>query len=253
MEQIFMPILEVKRTLGILGGVGPLASSKFVETIYLFATRHLLQEQLLPRIILYSDPTVPDRTEWLESGLENDLLRFLISGLSNLIGSGADRIVICCFTFHYLLEYLPKEMIKYIIPLPSIALAKIADLKIPSLLLCSKATNNLKIFEKDKLWECASQYIILPNTSDQLKIHDLIYEIKMNKNLETVLYTIEQLLEKYQVNSWIAGCTEFHIISNLVLNNSNYKNQPIIIDPLLILAEHVGKYFDTYKNTLDFI
>ena len=48
------------KLLGILGGMGPLASAEFLKTIYEYGTRDL--EQRSPACILYSDPTFPDRT-----------------------------------------------------------------------------------------------------------------------------------------------------------------------------------------------
>ena len=56
------------KLLGILGGMGPLASAEFLKTIYEYGTRDL--EQRSPACILYSDPTFPDRTQTIVNGEE---------------------------------------------------------------------------------------------------------------------------------------------------------------------------------------
>ncbi|HEY0783486.1 MAG TPA: aspartate/glutamate racemase family protein, partial [Thermoanaerobaculia bacterium] len=57
--------------LGILGGMGPLASAEFVHTLYRL---HLNgPEQGAPACVLLSDPSFPDRTEAILRGESEDL------------------------------------------------------------------------------------------------------------------------------------------------------------------------------------
>lgn len=61
MEEM-MPVGEAGRDpLGVLGGMGPLASAEFLKTIYECSVAG--GEQRSPSVIMYSDPTFPDRTE----------------------------------------------------------------------------------------------------------------------------------------------------------------------------------------------
>ena len=46
--------------LGVVGGMGPLASAEFVKTIYEYGLNR--REQESPSVVLVSDPTFPDRT-----------------------------------------------------------------------------------------------------------------------------------------------------------------------------------------------
>ena len=55
-----------KRVLGVVGGAGPLASAEFIKTIYECSLGE--REQEAPVVLLYSDPTFPDRTEALLAG-----------------------------------------------------------------------------------------------------------------------------------------------------------------------------------------
>ena len=57
----YYPDVDHMRTiLGILGGMGPLASAEFVRSVYELNVQ--TKEQASPVCVLYSDPTIPDRT-----------------------------------------------------------------------------------------------------------------------------------------------------------------------------------------------
>ena len=58
--------MATKEILGVVGGMGPLASAEFVKTIY----EHSLgeREQASPTVLMHSDPTFPDRTQLLPCG-----------------------------------------------------------------------------------------------------------------------------------------------------------------------------------------
>ena len=72
---------------GFIGGLGPHASTKFLETIYTIRNSYSL-EQELPRIILLSDPCIPNRTEMLLSGNEKVLYDIITSNIEKLIAFG---------------------------------------------------------------------------------------------------------------------------------------------------------------------
>ena len=66
--------------IGIVGGMGALASAEFVKTIYEFSADR--REQDSPIVMLSSDPTFPDRTEMLLRGARDVLLDRLIDSLN---------------------------------------------------------------------------------------------------------------------------------------------------------------------------
>ena len=55
----------MKAVWGIMGGMGGLASAEFVRTIYEYNAREIEQDS--PVLILYSDPTFPDRPQCYSS------------------------------------------------------------------------------------------------------------------------------------------------------------------------------------------
>ena len=96
-----------KEVLGIVGGLGPLASAEFLKTVYEYGIGEY--EQDAPIVLMYSDPTFPDRTDSFLAGESELLLAKLTAALQCLSDAGASRFVICCMTIHYLLSRLPPH------------------------------------------------------------------------------------------------------------------------------------------------
>jgi aspartate racemase len=83
--------------LGVLGGMGPLASAQFMLRLTLL-TPALRDQDHIPAI-LWSDPRVPDRTAARIAEGE-DPLPALIRGIRGLESAGATAIAIPCNTAH---------------------------------------------------------------------------------------------------------------------------------------------------------
>ncbi len=227
-------------TLGVYGGVGPLASCKFVESIYKTQSNIANIEQEYSKIILLSDPSMPERTEYFLKGLKQGLLNQLTQGLYQLIQMGVDEIVICCFTLHYILQDLPDDLINKVISLPCLALKEVLQTKKRSLLICSSGSMNLNVFEASPYWEPTKDYIIKPDVDDQLRIHQTIFMLKKSQGHVEAINFINEMLKKYDAQAWIVGCTEFHLLSS-DFNFSHEKSEvDKMIDPLLLVAEYVS-------------
>ncbi|MFC4169703.1 cysteate racemase [Teichococcus aestuarii] len=90
------PVLGVP-PLGVLGGMGPLASAQFMLRLTLLTPATRDQDHL--PAILWSDPRVPDRTAARLSGGE-DPLPWLARGIAGLEAAGCGAIAIPCNTAH---------------------------------------------------------------------------------------------------------------------------------------------------------
>ncbi len=94
--------------LGILGGMGPVVSAEFLKTIYEYTPQG--REQDSPRCVVISDPAVPDRTEAILSGLDEELFEHFRESLQKLFFLCADKIVITSLPSHYLFPRLPFKI-----------------------------------------------------------------------------------------------------------------------------------------------
>ena len=96
--------------LGVLGGMGGLASAEFVKTIYEISGEVCAREQAAPVVLMYSDPAFPDRTDAFLRGETQPILTKLIEALELLRNMGASQFVIACMTIHYLLPRLSPDL-----------------------------------------------------------------------------------------------------------------------------------------------
>ncbi len=83
--------------LGVLGGMGPLASAEFMRQLTLLTPAACDQEHI--PAVLWSDPRIPDRTA-ARLGTGEDPLPALLRGIRGLERAGATAIAIPCNTAH---------------------------------------------------------------------------------------------------------------------------------------------------------
>jgi aspartate racemase len=215
---------------GVVGGMGPLASAEFVNSIYRETASSTEQES--PSVILISDPTVPDRTEYLLNGKHDILLQKLASSVEALSAMGATRIVVCCLTIHPLIRRLSPGLRQKIVSLLDLVMDAVLRSRSRNLLLCTTGTRKLQLFQQHVLWEQAQHKVILPDDQDQESIHQMLYEIKNQTDVTTHLPFVEDLLKKYSVSSYIAGCTEMHIVAKAHEQFRGQNRREFCIDPL---------------------
>jgi aspartate racemase len=86
-----------QRVLGVLGGMGPLASAEFMVRLTLLTPASRDQEHI--PTVLWSDPRVPDRTTGTLAG-GTDPLPWLLRGIEGLRRAGCGAIAIPCNTAH---------------------------------------------------------------------------------------------------------------------------------------------------------
>ena len=90
--------------LGILGGMGPAASAELYSLISRKAPAQIDQEH--PRIIIDSDTSIPNRTDFI-LGKGADPSPFLLAGLNRLLSWGADVLAVPCNTSAYFIDSFP--------------------------------------------------------------------------------------------------------------------------------------------------
>lgn len=240
MNAISLATASGKRVLGVVGGLGPLASAEFVKTIYEYSLGE--REQAAPVVLLYSDPTFPDRTEALLAGDYDATLTKLIPALEWLRDSGASKTVICCLTLHHLLPQLPPDLRAQVVSLVEVIIEEVARSRQKHLLVCTTGARKLEVFQSHERWRQIEDYIIWPDEPDQQFIHqELIYQVKKNRNLDELLPQFVQLLAKYKASSFIAGCTEIHLLAKRLAASTPRHGRIGCVDPLTLIAKEVAR------------
>ena len=232
-----------KPILGVLGGMGGLASAEFVKTIYELSGELSAPEQTAPIVLLHSDPTFPDRTEALLSGDAQLLLGRLTEALEFLCVMGASQLIICCLTIHYLLPQVPSTLRERIISLTDVIFSSVESLKKKHLVICSSGMARLGLLQRRSRWEQAQNYFIFPSDAEQQRMHDLIYEVKLNRNLVEARLFVESLLARHRVDSFVAGCTELHLLTKQFEPSGLGQRGYGCIDPLTIIARQIVEQY----------
>jgi len=233
------------KVLGILGGMGPLASTAFLKNIYDRNLQDTL-EQNYPNVLLHSISAVPDRTNALITHSEDVFSQRLFDHLNRLNMASVSKIVVCCITSHYFLSCVPPEISDKIISLIRVTAHELIKKKAPSLLLATMGAYQKGLFLEPIDTRTARDYIILPSDEDQEFIHKMIYQrLKKGVGSESVYTDVKRLLKKYETDTFIAGCTEFHLLVTYLLSKKIWDVQ--FIDPLLTIVDNLEAIMtDTY-------
>ena len=86
------------KKLGIIGGLGPMATAYFLERVTQMCDAKKDQEHI--QIVLISNPAIPDRTKFLLGESNNSPLPLIIKSAEQLRTMGAEVIAIPCITAH---------------------------------------------------------------------------------------------------------------------------------------------------------
>jgi len=97
----------MKRTVGILGGMGPMATADFLQKL-ISQTKAECDQEHIP-LIVYSIPQIPDRSSAIVASGESPF-PMLLEGARTLQDAGATCIAIPCNTAHYWHRALSEEL-----------------------------------------------------------------------------------------------------------------------------------------------
>lgn len=226
--------------LGVLGGMGALASAAFVATIY----RRCLAagdpatveqapiEQGQPVVWLRSNPRIPDRTAALLEGRGAALASIVGGELEALLAAGADRLVVCCVTAHAVWPALPEAVRSRTISLLDALFAMPALAERRRLVLCTEATRRLGLFEAHPAFPPFADRLVFPDDAGQRTIHALVYALKHGAPPPTVVPTLVDLAERAGAAGFVAGCTEMHLVGELPAGLD-------MVDPLIHIADRL--------------
>lgn len=220
--------------IGILGGMGPLASSGFVNFLYQKCQSRFTHEQGYPRIILISDPTIPDRLQSVQNCSVTQITTIFENKIQELLFLGATQILICCFTAHYFLKWISIKNQKKIIHLGWLLNNYLAQKREYTLILSSELLVNSNLID--------SSFAVFPEKKDLNKIHQLIYDIKQKgpqSCKDNLIILAHALSKRYNVSHVLLACTEFHLVYQSLTSADYCHNTISLHDGLNIAADFI--------------
>ena len=199
-------------SLGVIGGLGPMATAYFMQLVTKMTNAKTDQEHL--EMIVYSSPTIPDRTEYILGKSENSPLPRMIELGKKLKGQDVDCIAIPCITAHYfhkeLVEGIGVDIIHGI--RETAKLLKAAGVSRVGI-MATDGTISSRIFQNEI--ENLGMEAIIPRQDMQQKVMSLIYDdVKQgNKpNIDSFFAIKDYFINEENAEAIVLGCTELSVI-----------------------------------------
>jgi aspartate racemase len=202
------------RTIGIIGGMGPLAAARLFERIVVL-TKACNDNEHIP-LIIDNNTNIPDRTKFILNDGDNPT-RELVRSAIRLEMMGADVIIIACNTAHYYYDEITKFVRVPIINMIE-ETAKYIKSSYPNIkcagLLATEGTCRSGIYERE--FGKSGLEIIIPEQEEQQHITELIYDIKKGRaDIDpTNAIKLVSKLKDQGAEVIILGCTELPIAAS---------------------------------------
>lgn len=222
-------LMKDKKTIGIIGGMGPLATADLFTRIINLTKADKDAEHI--HIIIDNNPQIPDRTSAILHGTESPL-PYLVESANRLEKAGADFLIIPCITSHGFYNQL-VSMVQ--IPVLNIVEETAKFLKSmtvqKAVLLATDGTRFTGVF--DSIFEKYKIELLYPSDNVQKDVMDVIYKgIKAGAdNFDVTSVNAELLrLTGEGAQAVVLGCTE------LPLAVQKYGLAGSFVDPTYVLA-----------------
>ncbi len=199
--------------IGILGGMGPEATLDLYRHIINLTPASKDQDHI--RVLIYSNPKIPDRTLAI-SGKGESPLNALIDSAKRLEASGAGIIAMPCNASHY---YLPE--IQQAIRIPIINMVEEVCRKLRRSLPEAKAAGLIatsgtiysRVYHKALAAEGIS--VLTPNEKEQIETQAAIARVKAGIHSAAArdkFHSIGEKLVQAGAEAVILGCTEIPLV-----------------------------------------
>ena len=223
-----------EKTIGIMGGMGPLATQYlFAKIIELTPAK---QDQDHLHVIIDSNPKTPDRTESILNG-DDQIIVHLKESAKTLEGAGADCIAIACNTSHAYIDEIRGAVGIPVLDMISAAVESIDPGDTPVGILATDGTLKKDLYQK--YGESKNIQWLTLDGDEQKTLMGVIYKIKAGEQCRDLSDTFKGLLSSLEgkgAQAAVLGCTELSLFKQVI--NGGIK----LIDPVEIIALEAIKF-----------
>ena len=197
--------------LGVIGGLGPMATAYYLELMIRMTDAGRDQEH--PEIIVLNIPTIPDRTAYILGRSDESPLEPMVELGKQLKSLGATVLATPCITAHYF-----HEMLQDGIGLPLIhgircTAQTLFDAGVRKVgLMATDGTVQSGIFQRQV--EELGMELVLPGEEGQRSVMALIYD-QVKAGLEpdlTLFAAVRDELRTKGAQAVVLGCTELSLL-----------------------------------------
>ena len=240
--------MEEKITLGVIGGLGPIATAPFMELIIRMTEAATDQEHL--DMIIYNRPSIPDRTGYILDSTRPNPLPEMIRVGNSLTRQGAKLIAIPCMTAHY----FHRELTRYIeapnvhaIHETAVHLKKHGITKAG--IMATDGTIRSKLFQQEL--QKHGIVPVIPGPVGQKCVMSVIYDdIKANRpaEMDKFDYAAKELRDS-GAQAIILGCTELSLVKRDYPIGAGYLDAMEVLARRCVL-ECGGRLKEEYQNLI---
>lgn len=231
--------------LGVIGGMGPSASSLFYDMIIEKTGAKRDQENI--DMILLSHASMPDRTRAILSGDESqisDVSAKILKDALFLQNAGAEAICVTCNTAHYFVDRIANQVeIPFIHMIRGVA-EKIAQEETGEkiAILATRGTLRTRLYQT-----VFDQYGItywVPDEGTENEVMKEIYDyVKAGKPADKILWeNVESKVREQGCDRALLGCTELPIVKKELGLGEFY------VDPMEVMAENAVAFMKDEKK-----
>ena len=200
------------KTLGVIGGLGPMATAYFMQLV-IEMTDAVADQEHIPMII-YNCPQIPDRTSFLLGKSSENPGPQIIDCGRKIGQAGAELIAIPCITAHALFPEIEKELDTPVLHIIRETAAYLKKEGIQTVgLEATDGTVQTGVFQKEL--ESQGIKVVLPSKEKQEMVMHIIYNnVKAGRRVDMERFQqIEEELHAQGAEVIILGCTELSMIS----------------------------------------
>lgn len=207
----------MSRSIGILGGMGPLATADLFRKIVTLTDAGGDNDHI--RIYVDSNTAIPDRTAAILSG-GADPVPAMTDALAHLIHCGADCILMPCNTAHHFLPQLQARSAVPFLSMPAVTAAA-CHARYPgktAALLATRGTLATGLYD----WALAAENVpcLLPDEAERDVLMQVIYDgVKAGADpacYEAAFTAVLTALHDRGADYFILGCTELPLAAQLL-------------------------------------
>lgn len=219
-----------KKLLGVLGGLGPMATAYFMELV-ISMTKADCDQNHIPMLV-YNAPFIPDRTAYILKKIPTDPAPVMSQVAKSLVREGVACIAIPCVTAHYFWQQVQNAVETPVLNVVTGTAQYLHNQGVQRAgIMATDGTISTGLLQK--ALEDSGITAILPDQRGQRGIMDIIYrDIKAGKKPDMEQFReVAQQLKKDGAETIILACTELSLIKR------DYHIGPGFIDVMDVLAQ----------------
>lgn len=219
------------QTLGILGGLGPMATVYFYDMLVRHTKATCDQDHL--DVIISSRASTPDRTSYILGQSTENPFDIMARDAQRLVTFGADVLAIPCNTAHYFYDRLNET-----ISVPILNMVEETVLEAKARGCCRvgilATSGTVQTGTYSRMCERHGLEFVCPDESHQQDLMNVIYgDIKQGKRPDMArFFAVADSLKRQGCTRMILGCTELSIIKKDEQLDAFY------IDSMSVLAKN---------------